>query len=854
MTETQKSKHRGRTFLVVLAGLVLLAVLAAVVVPLLIPWDKVKAAAEQKISQATHHQVTVGSLGFNIFKGVVIKDLRVANAAGFSPEPLLSDQGAVVQYRLLPLLWGQVLIKAVVLERPTVLVEKAADGTFNFSDMLPAKSAPAASPAAPSTAKAGPPAIPLELLISRLAIENASLSYHDLKSHQIYTVEAFNLEINNLTLAGLTPVKVLLSAKLKALGTDINLKVEADWRLQYAQEKFLLDRLAVSLPGVALAVAGSVGQVLTSPQLDVTGNLDVDFGVLLAALRPALTGKTPAGSGLTGSLKVGFKAAGAVKDPKALTVSLDDAVDAHWSMPGMHLPLKIAGKINLNKNDLDLRQELTLPPAQADLVRGVKAAGTVLLTGTVKALLGDPQQMAIALQVAAKNISASYEEKQLLENIQATLAITPEQISLPALSGKLGGQPVKFSLLVRGFDLRDPATLKPPALKAQATWTLESPLLDVDALLALMPGKPGAGREGAGQVDAPDAAGAPAAPGPEMQADKVVPPGLGMAGTAKLGGLKFGKVTLGKMNFKLDLKNRVCNETGAIAGYQGAIAETVRLDFTQNLLGYAVNADLKNVDVQPLLNDVVDTFVAAKLKKPQIISEIKDKLSGRLSGKLQINGAGVSPEAAKPRLTGNGAFDLKNGRISKFAFQDNLASLFGSDKFRQDIPFDNTLINFTLAQQKVDLTKFDMSSGARGEGGDIRLWAQGKIKFTADFEEFHLRPALSPRASSNLSAQFRQYAEVLKDAQGWMVIPVVMNGPIRSPQVLPDWDWIKSQFSGYAGKKVNAAAQKAGEKVQGFINSQQGKSAEEIKNNAAEEMEKAKDQLKNLNGLKDLFK
>jgi len=853
MADIKKANHLWRNLILVVAGLFILLGLAAVVVPLFIPWDKVKAQAEQKVTEITHHRVTVGAIGFNVFKGIVIKDIRVENAKGFSSEPLLSDQGAVVQYRLLPLLVGKVMIKAVVLEHPTVLVEKAADGTFNFSDMLPAKSAAGAAlpPAAKSEEKSAPMKLPLELLVSRLAIENATLTYHDLKAKQTYAIEAFNLEIKNLSLAGITPVNVIISAKLKALGMDIPLKVNVDWRLQYAQDKFLLDRLAVTLPGIAVGAMGNVDGVLSAPVANLNGSVDVDFAAVLSAFGPALAGKLPAGFKANGNVKVGFKVLGAVKDPAALTINVTDAVDLQLAMQGMSLPVKVAGKLDVAKSDLDLQQVVTLPGAKTEIVKGVSASGEVRLQGTVKGITGDAKKMAIALQVLVKNISATYETKALLENINATLNIAPDKISLPSLQGKLGGQPVKFSFSAHGFDLRDPATLKPAALKAQAEWSLESPLLDVDALLALMPGKKAAAAESA----APSAAAATsAAEAPEMEADKLLPAGLGMQGTANLGGLKFGKVTLGKMNFKLDLKKQVFNETGAIAGYQGTIGETVRLDFTQKLLGYGVNADLKNVDVQPLLNDVVDTFVAAKLKKPEIISEIKDKLTGHLSGKLQINGAGVSSGVAKPRLTGTGAFDLKNGRIRKFAFQDQLAGLFGSEKFKQDIPFDNTLINFTIAQQKVDLTKFDMSSGANGQGGDIRMWAQGKIRFTAEFEDFHLRPSLSPRASSNLSGEFRQYSEVLKDDRGWVTIPVIMNGAINSPKVLPDWDWIKQQFSGYAGKKLNAAAGTVGNKLQSFTNSQKGKSSEEVKQNAAQEVEKAKEQLKNLDGLKSLFK
>jgi hypothetical protein len=250
----------------------------------------------------------------------------------------------------------------------------------------------------------------------------------------------------------------------------------------------------------------------------------------------------------------------------------------------------------------------------------------------------------------------------------------------------------------------------------------------------------------------------------------------------------------------------------------------------------------------------VDTFVAAKLKKPELLSEIKSKLTGRLSGKLNIQGAGLRTVNAKPRLAGQGAFSLQDGMIRKFSFQDNLAGWFGSDKFKQDIPFDQTSIEFNLSRQKVNLTKFIAQSGARGEAGDIRLWAQGVMTFDADFQDFRLRPSLNPRAAGTMSPEFQRYTMVLKDERGWVTLPVVMNGPVKKPNVQPDWDWIKKQLGTHVENKIKGAASEAGSKAKNFIQNEQKKSPAQIQQDVTNEIEKAKGQLKNLDGLKNLFK
>lgn len=886
MAENAKKKSGFLRILAIAAGaLVALILLAALIVPALIPWDKVKVQAEEKVSRTIRHQVTIGSVGFNLFRGIEIRKLRIANGEGFSPQPLLSSEAAIVKYRLLPLLWGQVAVKAVVLDKPELLIERQADGRFNFSDMISKKEeTPAEAPAQPE-AKKGPAKIPVGVLVSRIAINQAALTFRDLKTSKAYAVEEFNFDLRNLTLAGLVPAHLALSAKLSALGAAIPVKATADWRLQFSQQRFLLDGFQAEVPGVVLKAQGAVEQMTTQPTLDISGTADLDFAKALAGFGPLAGGKLPKDFALTGTGSLRFKAAGPAKDPAALELTLNDTVKAQASALGMAIPVTLEGDVALAKANLDVSQRLAVPglgaelstqvadvmqarnvkaklsarldlaeasaklvpPAQAQKLSAVKAQGRIVCTAAVTGPASDPKKMDINAQVKADQVSAFLQGKSLLENVNGTISVLPNRISLPGLTGRLGGQPIKAALLASGFDLRNPATLKPDALQAQVDWNVESQLLDVDALLALVPAKKTEPQ--ADQKAASATAPAIVSDLPEPDARKFIPKGLKMRGTAVLGGLKFGQVKLGKMDFRTELAGQVLTETGTLLGYQGSIRQKVRLDFTRSLLGYAVDAETKTVDLEPLLNDVVDTFVAAKLKKPELIAELKGKLTGRLNGKLQIAGAGMRTHNAKPRLTGKGAFTLKDGRIRQFSFQEQLAKWFGSDKFKQDIPFDNTVVEFAMANQEVDLTKFVAESGPKGEGGEIRMEAEGRLTFAAAFKDFKLRPSLSPRAAGKISPEFSQYAEVLKNDRGWVTIPVVMNGPIKKPDVQPDWDWIKKQFGSYVQKKTKAAADEAGKKLQGFIDKEKGKSPDQIKQDAGREIEKAKDQLQNLKNL-----
>lgn len=872
-----KEKRTGgwwRRGLVLLVGLAVLAVAAALVIPRFIPWDRVKTQAEEKISAAVKRRVTIGRVGFQVWRGFEIRDLRIDNAPGFSQDPFFTDDVVSVQYRLWPLLLGRVVLKSIRFEKPRLLVERRRDGQMNISDWISSRR-PDAEPATPA-ARSLPAKLPVELLVSEFSLVGADLTFRDQATE--YRVSDMNLSVSNLTLAGLTPVTVELKAAVLALDRRYPVEAKLIWRFNYAEAAFRLDQAEIRLPGANLAAAGTVDQALSAPQVHVSGKLDVDWAAVQKDLLPAeVADKLPPGMRLAGATNLTFNCNGPAAPWTELKVDVADDSRLTIQRDSLSLLLALKGTAELQAGRLKTKRTLQGEGIRAELAlalddlageRAVDATwnGTVDLAGLQKFLaeglpapsghisleahargpLASPRQMDFSAEAQAKDISVRAGDKALLERLDAQVSLRPTQLKISRLSAQVAGQALTATLHAEKFDLREPDTLKPGNLAAKVQWTLSGKVLDVDALLALVPSRAAAAGTTPAAATAEEEA-------PEPDARAFFPARLDVSGRAQLDGVRFGNVKLGAVDLEEKLKDRVLTLKGSVKGYDGSLKHETRLDAASALLGYAVSVRTERVDLEPMLNDLLDTFVAAKLKKPELLAELKDKFAGRLSGTLDLSGRGIRRAQARPNLAGKGRFELRDGRIRKFDFQDQLAQWFGSEKFKQDIPFERADLDFTLAKQVVTVNRFVAESGPTGEGGDLRLTANGTVTFAAAFRDFKLQPRLHPRAAQTLSPELSRYAEVLKDEKGWVTVPARLNGPVSKPDVKPDWDWIKGQAGSYVQKKSQAAAQEAQQKINSYVEQQKGKSAQEVKDNAAKELEKAKEQLKKLN-LQNIFK
>ncbi len=137
--------------------------------------------------------VQVKEMDISILSGVTLKGVTIANPAPL-PGNLLTADAFVLRYRLRPLLSGRLEVERLALEKPVITLAMDSRGGFNYEKLgggakpAPAaagKASPASSPAAGS---------PIELVLKKLAVENAELAMQDATKASLMKVQDFDFD------------------------------------------------------------------------------------------------------------------------------------------------------------------------------------------------------------------------------------------------------------------------------------------------------------------------------------------------------------------------------------------------------------------------------------------------------------------------------------------------------------------------------------------------------------------------------------------------------------------------------------------------------------------------------------
>lgn len=134
-------------------------------------------------------EVRVKEMEISVFSGVTLKGVAISNPAPF-PGNLLDADAFVLRYRLRPLLSGQLEVERLSLEKPVLTLLMDSRGRFNY-EKLGGGAAPAAKAPAGGAAAAAPP---LELVLKRLAVENAEILMQDATKTPLMKVQDADLE------------------------------------------------------------------------------------------------------------------------------------------------------------------------------------------------------------------------------------------------------------------------------------------------------------------------------------------------------------------------------------------------------------------------------------------------------------------------------------------------------------------------------------------------------------------------------------------------------------------------------------------------------------------------------------
>ncbi len=757
---------KTKKYLILAAGLLLVLIAGFVVLAkILITPERIKQVLLPRVEKTLQRPVALGEVEFSIFSGILLNDLVIRERTG--DEIFVSADQVALRYQFWPLLQKRVVIDRVILEKPRIRIERLADGTFNFSDLM-AKSAQAptdtAEPPGEQPPKAGRG---INLLVSTVTLRSGAVSILDHRAPTdppfSYHLQDLVLEVNDLSLERDFPVRLEASlgqAPLVCTGRIDPARKTLQARVAlngfdvvpftpYFGKKFpgrlesLKVDLELTLAGDAerLASEGRIGLRDVDLQLNALGdkplkNAALDFEYALQLDRPASALSLEKGRLVFNGLPVSLS--GKVtefpgKPMLDLTVNLSDfdvrkAVDA----------LPVGFSPGLGKLDPSGKMDVRLHLAGAvSEPKKLLQDGNIRLTG-VQALIG-------GLRPALSGLINLQQDNLTAKGLDLVVADNRARIDLQAKG--LTGKPI-----VVNTALTSERFLLDPLLKGGAA---------PDATGGEPPAKP-AVKEEIGPFNLP----------------------LKLTGTAAIGETLYKGMAIEQFKARYRLENNVLiveEMTGKVAG--GTFKNTARVDLGRKGLDYEAKITTQGVQANPL--------VTAFLPKAA------GTVFGDLNFQIDMAGQGTRPEAVRRNLTATGDMLLKDGKLTGAGLASGLAGFLNLEELRE-LTFQQADGRFAVKNGKVDLT-------STLAGRNVRLAPKGTVGLDGALD-LSLGLGLSPELTAKLGRSGK-FTSLLTDAEGWGRLPLKVGGTALKPQFALDSRVLKGMVEEKAKGKLQQLLQ-----------------------------------------------
>ena len=129
-------RPRRRPLLIAISFVLLL--IAALVLPPLINISRYQRQISASLAAALGHPVEVSGIKLQLLPrpGVQIANFVVDSTAGYSAEPILQCSSVTAAFRICPLWRGRLEIARISLDEPSLNLERAPNGQWNFASVL----------------------------------------------------------------------------------------------------------------------------------------------------------------------------------------------------------------------------------------------------------------------------------------------------------------------------------------------------------------------------------------------------------------------------------------------------------------------------------------------------------------------------------------------------------------------------------------------------------------------------------------------------------------------------------------------------------------------------------------------
>jgi uncharacterized protein involved in outer membrane biogenesis len=204
-----------KLFLIILLIIVLAAYAGIFYLNQTIIPTKIRSAIVTGLEDVTQKKVLLGSVRFNIFKGLILKDLIIRDDLN----AVINVKEAHCRFLLIPLFDKRIVISRLILESPDVFVERRPDNSINLFALFP---------------KGGLSGKDFKTFIHRISVRNGTVNFHDLTFEPMYVNEIKNLDADiHLSL----PAKIKYDLKFE-IPSDLPVKIASSGEYSVTAKEF----------------------------------------------------------------------------------------------------------------------------------------------------------------------------------------------------------------------------------------------------------------------------------------------------------------------------------------------------------------------------------------------------------------------------------------------------------------------------------------------------------------------------------------------------------------------------------------------------------------------------------------
>ena len=402
----------------------------------------IKAFIVNSLQEQTHKKISLQEVKFNIFKGLVLKNLVIYD----DERAIASLPEGSCTFLILPIFKKAIIIPSISLKNPEIFIERRKDGTFDLQDLIPNNPASAAKPQ-------------FSVYVYKVNLTGGRIHFRD-----DATTPVFTKQIENLNLVMHLSLPSSIKFKLKGVvpaALPMNINALGEFKIP---QKQLTARISIQdfSPKEFSAYYGNTGVVVAQGLLSASINIMLKDNLLKTSLEAQGKGLVIAKEGITMKLnsdlmadfqygladkQLSFSGKAKVIDSAASGLELVEKIDGINAEVSFDKSGISSDKVSASVWGIPLEAEVKLTDFNHPLISlgitsnfKLDAAQSILKDKFKFSLPGNidgEANLSLGLETPLQNVGA-LQVKGYLDILKATLKLEKIDSPIEGINGRLG--------------------------------------------------------------------------------------------------------------------------------------------------------------------------------------------------------------------------------------------------------------------------------------------------------------------------------------------------------------------------------------------------------------------------------